>query len=391
MHTSVNKKNNRMVTTFILATVISCLLSSAICTPSIAKEAPWWPIPVKSYYGEYDKNKKVTGQASTSLDGPKLEEWYAPPRANRPYTIGVSFPHMKDSYWVAVNYGIIEEAKRLGVGVKLLEAGGYDSLGTQHEQVRQLMRSDVDGIVLGSISYSGNNKIVRAAAKKDTPVVEVINDVSAADISAKALVSFNEMGYFAGEFVAEHAEENGLDDMKIVFLPGPNGSGWAPETLDGFTAAMEFYPGLVDVLDVQWGDTGKAVQGALIRKVLMENNRIDYLVCNAVAAEVAPAILKELGRDKSISVVSTYIIPSLYDKISAGEVIAAPSDLTVFQGRMAVGMIVRLLNGEKAGRDFPFRSGPFIPMITPENISSYPYEGLFGPRDYRPVFSLEPK
>lgn len=56
---------------------------------------------------------------------------------------------------------------------------------------------------------------------------------------------------------------------------------------------------------------------------------------------------------------------------------------------MAVDMLVRTLNGEKPGRDFPFRSGPFIPMITPDNIVRYPYEGLFGPRDYEPVFTLE--
>lgn len=31
-----------------------------------------------------------------------------------------------------------------------------------------------------------------------------------------------------------------------------------------------------------------------------------------------------------------------------------------------------------------------MPMVTPENIDRYPYEGLFGPRDYEPVFELNP-
>ncbi len=57
---------------------------------------------------------------------------------------------------------------------------------------------------------------------------------------------------------------------------------------------------------------------------------------------------------------------------------------------MAVDMMVRTLNGEQPGKDFPFRSGPFIPLITPENIDRFPFEGLFGPRGYEPVFSLEP-
>jgi protein TorT len=29
-------------------------------------------------------------------------------------------------------------------------------------------------------------------------------------------------------------------------------------------------------------------------------------------------------------------------------------------------------------------------MVTSRNIGNYPYEGLFGPREYMPVFYLEP-
>lgn len=335
--------------------------------------------------------EKKPGQASQELKGPKLEEWTAPGHTAHPYTIGVSFPHIKDSYWVAVNYGIIQEAKRLGVGIKLLEAGGYDNLDRQIEQIQELGRSNVDGIILGSISYSGMDKIISDIVKQNTPVVEVINDVHAQQISAKALVSFYEMGFYAGEFLAEHAENSGLSDLKIAFLPGPENSGWAPDTLHGFKDALEYFPGQVDIVDVKWGDTGYAKQEELVREIMAAHKRIDYLVGNAVAAGVAPAILEDLGRNKDTAIVSTYIIPALYDKIQKGKVIASPSDLTVFQGRMAVDMMVRILNGEKPGKDFPFRSGPFIPTITTDNIGNYPYEGLFGPREYKPVFKLKPE
>ncbi|MGL1862419.1 MAG: TMAO reductase system periplasmic protein TorT [Pseudodesulfovibrio sp.] len=360
-------------------------------TPVCAAETQWWPIQVKSYYGKYDASQKKPGQASASLKRAKLEEWTPPGRRGNAYTLGVAFPHIKDSYWVAVNYGIIQEAKRLGVGVKILEAGGYGELDKQIQQMQELARGDVDGILVGSISYTGNDTVISEIVKRGVPVVEMINDVHAPDVSAKAMVSFHDMGYYAGEFVAEHAEEAGLDDVRVIFLPGPKNSGWAPETLDGFRAAMEFYPGKVDVVDIKWGDTGAVAQSRLLLESLNTHGRVDYVVGNAVAAEAAPGILKTIGMDKSTTVVSTYIIPSLYDKIAQGLVAAAPSDLTVFQGRMAVNMLVRLLDGEKAGTDFPFRSGPFIPMVTPENISSYPYEGLFGPRNYSPIFKLEPE
>ncbi|WP_154655343.1 TMAO reductase system periplasmic protein TorT [Maridesulfovibrio hydrothermalis] len=369
------------------------LILTALFVPDSNANAEncWWPIQVKSYYGIYETKTKKSGKASSTLQGPKLEEWLPPTAAARPYTIGISVPHIKDSYWVAVNYGIIQEAKRLGVGIKMREAGGYNNLDKQIKQVEELIRSNVDGIILGSISYTGTDAIITKTVKSNIPIVEVINDINAPDITAKALVSFYDMGYYAGEFLAEHAEDSGKNDLRILFLPGPQASGWASDTLDGFNDAMQYFPGRVDIVAVKWGDTGRNKQSELIRNAMKDNPDIDYIVGNAVAAEVAPEILKESGKDKKTAVVSTYIIPALYDKIKTGKVIAAPSDLTVFQGRMAVDMLVRILNGKKAGTDFPFRSGPFIPTITPENIKSYPYEGLFGPRDYKPVFKLEPK
>lgn len=358
---------------------------------AVADDESWWPLQVKSYYGTYDPSLKQPGHAAPGLDRPKLEEWVPPRGTGSSYRLGVSFPHLKDPYWVAVNYGIIMEAKHLGLGITLLEAGGYGKLQAQVDQIRTLANAKVDGIIVGAISYTGNDVVIAEMAQLGIPVVEVINDVHAPAVAAKALVSFQEMGYIAGEYLAEHAEKAGLANVHIAFFPGPQKSGWAPETLDGFKAAMEFFPGEVDIVDVRWGDTGFAEQRELLRDCLKKCKSVDYVVGNAVAAQAATDLLQEMGLADQVKVVSTYIIPSLYDRIRKGQIIAAPSDLTVFQGRMAVDMMVRTLEGQKPGRDFPFRSGPFIPIITPDNVESYPYEGLFGPRDYVPVFNLEPR
>lgn len=369
----------------LLAAGLVFLVNAGMC---LAEEKPWWPVKVNSYYGTYDVKGKKPGRPATSLDGPKLEEWYPPKKANKPYTIGVSFPHLKDPYWLAVDYGIISEAKRLGVGIQLVAAGGYTELGKQVNQVENLSQQGVDGIILASISYAGLDPLVGEIVKKGIPVIEVINDIQAPAIMAKALVSFYDMGYHAGEFVVEDAKGKG--DINVVFLPGPAGSGWAPDTLDGFKEAIKKFKGKVNILAVKWGDTGKNVQLSLIEDALQTFPKIDYLVGNAVAADAAVGPLSEAGR-KEVNVVSTYIIPPLYDKIGKGLVAAAPSDLTVTQGQMAVDMMVRILNGETPGKDFPFRAGPLIPTITKANMNQYPYELLFGSRGFRPEFKVAPR
>ncbi len=371
----------------VLAVAVVFLLSAALCLASEKKE--WWPVKVNAYYGQYDVKDKQPGRPSKSLEGPKLEDFVPPTKANKPYTIGVSFPHLKDPYWLAVDYGIISEAERLGVGIQLVAAGGYTELANQVNQVENLAQQGVDGIILGSISYTALDPVVSEIVKKGIPVIEVINDIQAPSIVAKSLVSFFDMGYHAAEFVMEDAKDK--PEINVVFLPGPAGSGWAPDTLDGFKAAVEKFKGKVNILAVKWGDTGKNVQLGLIEDALQTFPKIDYLVGNAVAADAAVGPLKETGRAKDVKVVSTYIIPPLYDKIKAGTVAAAPSDLTVTQGQMAVDMMVRVLNGEKPGKDFPFRAGPIIPTITKKTINDYPYELLFGPRDFRPKFQVKAK
>ncbi len=372
----------------IVITALGVVLLDLNGRASSNPEDEWWPIQVKSYYGEYVIDSKQPGQAAKSLSRPRLEEWVPPPQAPKDYVLGVSFPHLKDPYWVSVNYGIIREAQRMGVGLKLLQAGGYDELENQIDQVRQLADSGVDGIILGAVSYLGLDALVNEMKARNIPVVEVINDIQAPDIAAKAMVSFYEMGFYAGEYFSEHADRAGMDTVTVAFFPGPFCSGWAPDSLQGFQEALQYHPGTVDIVDVRWGDTGLDVQRRLVEEVLTDHGPVDYIIGNAVAAEAAAHYLRETAQDGRTHVISTYLIPPLYDMIKSGRVAGAPSDLTVFQGRMAVDMMIRILEGEEAGKDFPFRSGPFIPMVTPDNIDSYPYEGLFGPRGFKPFFSL---
>lgn len=45
------------------------------------------------------------------------------------------YPHLKDSYWLSVNYGMISEAKKQKIELRVLEAGGYPNIGKQASQL----------------------------------------------------------------------------------------------------------------------------------------------------------------------------------------------------------------------------------------------------------------
>ena len=364
-----------------------CICIIALCFLSVSV-ADANEIIVNSYYGKYDANKKKAGFPSESLEGPVTEKWITP-KPKRNYHIGVLFPHLKDSYWVAANYGIITHAKELGVKITLHTAGAYIKFGDQREQLRSLAKkTKADGIILASVDYTKMDRFVAEVTDSGVPVIELINDITAPAIKAKALVSFFEMGYKAGKYVVK---DSGGKDIRVAFFPGPRKSGWAPETYEGFMSAVSEHKKAgqkITVLEPSYGDTRPDVQLMRLEHCLNkpENFDIDYIVgCAVAAVEAVKYLNKNREKHPKARIVSTYITITVYEQINKGKIIASPSDQTIVQCIMALDMMVRLLNGEQPGKDFPFRSGPVIPVITKDNIGEYSYEYLFGEKDFAPV------
>lgn len=51
--------------------------------------------------------------------------------ASKVWKLCALYPSLKDSYWLSVNYGMLEAAKKYGVSLKVFEAGGYRQFTTQ--------------------------------------------------------------------------------------------------------------------------------------------------------------------------------------------------------------------------------------------------------------------
>ena len=117
--------------------------------------------------------------------------------ATQKWTVCASYPHLKDSYWLSVNYGMVEEARRLGIAFKLVEAGGYPNLERQRSQILQCIESGADVLIVGTVSYEGLSDTIEEIAQ-DIPVVAAVNDIADRGITAKSGVSWISMGAGAG-------------------------------------------------------------------------------------------------------------------------------------------------------------------------------------------------
>ncbi|QGX99568.1 TMAO reductase system periplasmic protein TorT [Roseovarius faecimaris] len=352
-----------------LNTATALVLSAAIPASAIAERA-WFPYPAEEVTPAFSADgevKDVTYEALAS--------------AEKAWNICVSFPHMKDAYWLGVDYGVVDEAKRLGVNLNVVEAGGYTELAKQISQIEDCVSGGADAVVVGAISYEGLNNVIGEVAGNGIPVIDVINGVSSSDIAAKSLVSFKVMGQETGAYLAAK-HPAGTEPVKVGWFPGPAGAGWVEAAHAGFLEAVE--GSAVEVLEPRFGDTGKETQLKLVEDVLQANPDVRYLAGTAVTAEAAQGLIRERGLQGKVDLLAFYMTPGVFTGIQRGFILAAPADSMVVQGRIAIDQAVRILEG----KDYIKHVGPKIFVVDPENIGDVERTNILPPEGFSPVFSV---
>ena len=166
----------------------------------------WWPAKVYNY----DSGSQ------------KVVEYSPLAKASKPWNICVLFPHMKDTFWVAVDYGVVEEAKRMGVNMTLYQAGGYENLPKQLSQFDDCMAGNFDAIIVGPISEAGLDKKFAEGVKAGKVIISTVNPVSKSTVTSKMTVDFTTMGVQTGDLSGRLSQGQ---DRQCRHLPRPLGLG----------------------------------------------------------------------------------------------------------------------------------------------------------------------
>ena len=317
------------------------------------------------------------------IDGKEVPATYTPipvGQVTKRWKICVLFPHMKDSYWLAANYGVVAEAKRDNLNLQMYQAGGYTNLSTQLNQMDNCIAQGFDAIVLGAISADGVGSLVDKAVDKGIPVIDFVNGVNSPKVSAHALVSFHDLAVTTAKFIIE---SSGGKPVNVGYFPGPQGAGWSDDAVRGFEETIK--GSNVKISVTRRGDTGENIQLAMIQNALQAYPDINYLVGVDIAAQAAAVAVRNMHLEGKIKVMAFDIIPPVYQDIEEGATVGSPTDFTVIQGRMAVDMAVRLLEKQKLTAK---RSGPIPKMVTKDNIKSVPWTDMFAPKDFPATYTV---
>lgn len=271
----------------------------------------------------------------------RVEATYSPlEKAEKPLNICVLFPHLKDSIWLAINYGIAKEAERLGVNMTLFEAGGYANLPRQLAQFDDCLAGGYDAIVAGVISEGGLAQKLKEANEAGIPVVAVLNVIAEAPIAGRVYPDIPDMTKVSAQFMADML---GGNEGKVVTFPGPAGSGWAELFNDHFKGDIAEH-GNVEVIGERFGDSGVAVQLGLIQDALQSYPEMNAMYGGAPAVEAAVGALAAAGKYEFV-MVPAYENDAIHFMVESGELPGFVTQFPVAQGRVALDMAVRAVEG----------------------------------------------
>ena len=351
--------------------VRTALLALLLHATAAVADNPWYPVEVDVWQPPFNTSRERVVQEYTPLG-----------HAEKPWRICVSIPHLKDAYWLGVNHGLVTEARRLGVALSLYQAGGYESLDVQRTQIEECLAGKADGLIVSAISLDGVDDLVARAADMGIPTIDLINGMSSSRIAARAAPSYWINANVTGTYLRGLQARTGRP-IRIAWFPGPQGAAWVSDADQGFRAAIEGAP--IEIVTTRHGDTGQAVQGALVAAALAEHgDDIDYVVATAPTAEAAGAVLRKRDLAGSVGVMAFYVSPGVLKGIRRGAIVAAPADGQGLVARIAVDQMVRIL--EK--RDYVQHLAPRAVVIDAGNVREWDPWATLAPSGFRPVFSV---
>jgi protein TorT len=347
-----------------LLTGAALVIAALNAIPAARAADQWWPVKVY----DMDSGKPVVTD-------------YTPlPKAAKPWNICVLFPHMKDTFWVAVDYGIVEEAKRMGVNMTLYEAGGYENLPKQLSQFDDCMAANFDAIIVGPISEAGLTRKMREAEKAGKPVISTVNPLPKAPATARMFVDFTLMGEQTGKFLVDYMKGK---PAHVVNFPGPAGSGWAEQFNDGFKNAIKPVSSM-KLLGEKFGDSGVAVQLGLIQNALQAYPEMNVIWGCAPAAEAAIGAVRQAGR-KDTLIISSYENQAMLDALNKNEILAFATQYPVLEGRVAIDTAVRILEH----KPYMKYSLTIPSIIDKANLDKINMSLVLAPADFKAEYSVK--
>lgn len=260
-------------------------------------------------------------------------------RLNKCLRISIHLPTEIEAYFGSIRAGIEEGAAEFGSVVEL-EFRSYERSSVRvEESIRTAIDVQVDGMVVVPPNTRQIDNLVSEATKKGIPTICVSTDAP----ESGRLTAVTAHPLCCGAMAAEVLTARMKKRSQVVILAGNLENLNQTEKIRGFRSMLaQIAPSLSVAAILEMHDDAKmAYRG--IRTFLQSNPEISGIYVSSANSIPALVAVRELGRLKDISVVTTDIFPELVPFIRDGDVKATIFQSPKMQGKIAIQTMYRYL------------------------------------------------
>src|SRR6478752_2320920 len=266
---------------------------------------------------------------------------------DKKWKIGFSQATTIEPWRAQFNKDIIAEAAK-HPEVELVITDGEDKTEKQVADVENLIRQEVDDLLISPKESAGLTGVVQQAIDAKIPVFVLDRNVDTDQYTQFVGGDNKLIGRAAGEYAVELLGGKGKAAGNVVEIWGGMGTQPAHDRHDGFHAFTDKEPGIKYLLNNQSGDWKQDKAYDIMTTALRNNEKIDLVYGhNDPMAYGAYLAAKDAGRDKDIKFILG--IDALPNEgvtwVNKGELTA--TFLYATPGAEGLRQAVKLLKGEK--------------------------------------------
>ncbi|MCX2699321.1 MULTISPECIES: substrate-binding domain-containing protein [Ochrobactrum] len=289
--------------------------------------------------------------------------------------IGFSQVTLQSPFYVQLKEGAEAAAKASGNSLVFLDANG--DVSKQNNDIQDLITQGVDAIIINPVNPDAVVPSLEAAVSAGIPVITVDRSVNGDGVTAHIGRDNKKMGQRVGEAVLAKLEADGVESAKIIEIQGDAGGAVMMDRRDGFHKAFEGSKHMI--VAGPYAEYIRANAVTAMQDLLQANPDVKVVYAhNDDMALGALQVLQESGRN-DVSVAGVDGLSEALEAMSKGDhYIATALNDPKYLGDVTIQVAVQAA----AKKDVPKFVDAGTEVVTKDNVSKFPHEGLFA--EYRP-------
>lgn len=258
---------------------------------------------------------------------------------SKPMTIGLAMPAIQTAFWVSMDYGVQNQAKKKGVKVITVDAGGFSHSNTQIQQIQDLAQRHLAVLMVGATNAKAIGPVVDHVIAQGTPVIGLSSLPASKHLAGIIGADHYGMGVYDATCLSKAIGGKG----QVAIMAGPPGVNWAEQRTAGFLDTIKKNDPGLHVVAKQYGPSTRNQGLTLMEDWIQRFPHLKgiFAVTDDLGVGAADA-LAAAGKTGQVKIATANLSQAGEAYLKAGKLACEAAQQVVLQGRDAVDMAIAI-------------------------------------------------